>query len=82
MKKLSFVFVAVVAAIMASCGNGTPKANLKNDVDTLSYAIGMTQTQGLREYLTRIGVDSAYMDEFIKGLNEAANVGDDKKKVA
>ena len=82
MKKLSFVFVAVVAAIIASCGNGTPKANLKNDVDTLSYAIGMTQTQGLREYLTPIGVDSAYMDEFIKGLNEAANVGDDKKKVA
>ncbi len=82
MKKFSYLFVAVVAAVIASCGNGTPKADLKNDVDTLSYAIGMAQTQGLRDYLTRIGVDSAYMDQFIKGLNEGANAGDDKKKVA
>lgn len=82
MKKLSYIFVAAIAAIIASCGNGTPKADLKNDVDTLSYAIGMAQTQGLREYLTRIGVDSAYLNEFVKGLNEAANAGDDKKKTA
>ena len=82
MKKLSYLFVAVIAAVIASCGNGTPKADLKNDIDTLSYAIGMAQTQGLRDYLTRIGVDSAYMDQFIKGLNEGANAGDDKKKVA
>ena len=82
MKKLSYLFVAVVAAVIASCGNGTPKANLKSDIDTLSYAIGMAQTQGLRDYLTRIGVDSAYMDQFIKGLNEGANAGDDKKKTA
>lgn len=82
MKKLSFVFVAIVAAMIASCGNGTPKADLKNDIDTLSYAIGMAQTQGLHEYLNRLGVDSTYMDEFIKGLNEGANAGDDKKKTA
>ena len=30
----------------------------------------------------RLGVDTAYMDEFIKGLNEGANAGDDKKKAA
>jgi FKBP-type peptidyl-prolyl cis-trans isomerase FklB len=83
MKKLSFVFAAVVAAVIASCGNGTPKADLKTDVDTLSYAIGMSQTQGLKEYLTqRMGVDSAYIGEFIKGLNEGANAGDDKRKNA
>ncbi len=82
MKKLSFVFAVAVAAVIASCGNGTPKADLKSDVDTLSYAIGMAQTQGLREYLTHIGVDSAYMDQFIKGLNEGANAGDDKKQTA
>lgn len=82
MKKLSFIFVVAVAAIIASCGNGTPKADLKSDVDTLSYAIGMAQTQGLKEYLSHMGVDSAYMDQFIKGLNEGANAGDDKKKTA
>ncbi|MDE7455822.1 MAG: FKBP-type peptidyl-prolyl cis-trans isomerase, partial [Prevotella sp.] len=40
-------------------------------------------TQGLKDYLVvRLGVDTAYMDEFIKGLNEGANAGDDKKKAA
>lgn len=82
MKKLSYFFAAGVVAVMASCGNGTPKADLKNDVDTLSYAIGMAQTRGLRDYLTRMGVDSTYLNDFIKGLNEGANAGDDKKKTA
>ena len=68
---------------MASCGNGTPKADMKNDVDSLSYAIGMAQTQGLQDYLVmRMGVDTTYMDEFVKGLNEGVNTGSDKKKQA
>ncbi|HRN16630.1 MAG TPA: FKBP-type peptidyl-prolyl cis-trans isomerase, partial [Xylanibacter oryzae] len=84
MKKLSIVAVmAIAAAAFTSCGNSTPKADLKNDVDSMSYAIGMAQTQGLKEYLVgRLGVDTTYMDEFIKGLNEGANAGDDKKKAA
>ena len=84
MKKFTFAAIAAVAAVMMySCGNGTPKANLKSDIDTVSYAIGMAQTQGLKDYLVgRLGVDTAYMDEFIKGLNEGANAGDDKKKAA
>ena len=84
MKKLSFVAaMAIAVAAMSSCGNSTPKANLKSDVDSMSYAIGMAQTQGLKEYLVdRMGVDTAYIDEFIKGLNDGANAGDDKKKAA
>ena len=85
MKKFTFAAVAAVCAVMmyASCGNGAPKANLRSDVDTVSYAIGMAQTQGLKDYLVgRLGVDTTYMDEFIKGLNEGANAGDDKKKAA
>lgn len=83
MKKFSILAAVALAAIMGSCGNGTPKANLQNDVDTLSYAIGLAQTQGLKDYLTqRMGVDTTYIDEFIKGLNEGANAGDDKKKAA
>ena len=75
--------LAIVAAGIVSCGKSTPKANLKSDVDTLSYAIGMAQTQGLKEYLVeRMDVDTTYMKEFIKGLNEGANAGDDKKKAA
>lgn len=84
MKKLMFVAaVAIAAAAVTSCGGGAPKANLKSDVDTVSYAIGMAQTQGLKDYLVgSLGVDTAYMDEFIKGLNEGANAGDNKKKAA
>ena len=85
MKKFTIAAVAAVCAVMmyASCGNGAPKASLRSDVDTVSYAIGMAQTQGLKDYLVgRLGVDTTYMDEFIKGLNEGANAGDDKKKAA
>ena len=84
MKKIAFAAcVAVAAAAFTSCGNGTPSANLKNDIDTLSYAVGMTQSDGLKEYLVqRVGVDTAYIDEFIKGLNAGATAGDDKKKAA
>ena len=84
MKKLSIVAVmAIVAAGFTACGNGTPKANLKSDVDSMSYAIGMAQTNGLKEYLVdRLCVDTAYMGEFIKGLNEGVNAGDSKKKAA
>jgi len=84
MKKLSIVAaMAIVAAGFTACGNGAPKASLKSDVDSMSYAIGMAQTQGLKEYLVdRLGVDTTYISEFIKGLNEGANAGDNKKKAA
>ena len=84
MKKLTVVAsVAIAAAIFTSCGNSTPKANLKSDIDSMSYAIGMAQTQGLKEYLIyRMGIDTAYVDEFVKGVNVGANAGDDKKKAA
>jgi len=84
MKKMMFAAVAaVMTAMMISCGNGTPKASLKTDIDTVSYAIGIDQSQGLKDYLVgNMGIDTTYIDEFIKGLNEGANAGDDKKKAA
>ena len=85
MKKFTYAAIALIAALAASftsCGN-SPKANLKNDIDTVSYTIGMVQTQGLKEYLVnQLGVDTTYMDAFIKGLNEGANAGDNKKTAA
>ena len=85
MKKFTFAALALIAALAASfssCGN-SPKANLKNDIDTVSYTIGMSQTRGLKEYLVnQLGVDTTYMDAFIKGLNEGAKAGDDKKTAA
>lgn len=84
MKKFSIVAALAIAisGIFASCGNSPAKANLKNDVDTLSYAIGMAQTQGLKQYLLQMDIDTTYIDEFVKGLNDGANAGDNKKKAA
>ena len=83
MKKLLFAAaMAVAAGSMISCGNSTPKADLKNDVDTMSYAMGLSQTQGLKEYLVQMEIDTTNMDAFVKGLNDGANAGDDKKKAA
>ena len=75
--------MAIVAAGFTACGNSAPRASLKTDVDTMSYALGMAQTQGLKDYLVNsLGVDTAYMGEFIKGLNEGVNAGENAKKAA
>ncbi len=84
MKKITIVAAMAITAagFMTSCGNSTPKSNLKTDVDTLSYAMGMSQSQGLKEYLAQMEIDTTYMDAFVKGLNDGAAAGDDKKKAA
>ncbi len=84
MKKLLFgAVLACAAATFVGCGNSTPNANLKSEIDTFSYAIGLAQTQGLREYLVgRMGMDTAYIEDFVRGLNDGVNAGDDKKKTA
>ena len=82
MKKISAIFAVALAMVMASC-NGGPSANLKTDIDTLSYAIGMSQTQGLKDYLAmRMGVDTTYIEDFLKGFREGVKSSDDKAKAA
>ena len=84
MKKFSIVAVlAIMAVAFTSFRNYAPKANLTHDVDNLTYAMGMLQSQGLKDYLVgRMGMDTTYMDEFFRGLNDGANAGDDKAKAA
>ena len=75
--------IAIAAATLTSCGNSTPKANLKTDVDSLSYAVGLVQSQYVRQAIQQGQViDTTYMDEFVKGINEGANAGDDKRRAA
>ena len=81
MKKVTFLMALAVAAGMVSCTAQSPKADLKTDIDSLSYAIGMARTEGLDQYLAQQGIDSTQMSEFLKGFNEgAAKI--DKKDVA
>ena len=81
MKKVTFIMALAAAAGLASCTAQSPKANLKTDVDSLSYAIGMARTEGLDQYLAQQGIDSTQMTDFLKGFNEGASKID-KKDVA
>ena len=53
MKKISFFVAIAAAASLASCTAQAPKANMKNDVDSLSYMMGITNTQGLDMYMSQ-----------------------------
>ena len=74
--------VAATAMTMVSCDGGN-NATLKDGVDSLAYNLGVAQSEGLKQYMTmQLGVDSAYMDEFIKGMKEGAVNESDPKKEA
>jgi len=72
MKKVSILMVVAVAASLVSCTAQSPKATLKTDIDSLSYATGMARTEGLQMYLMQMGVDTAYMADFMRGFNEGS----------
>lgn len=82
MKKMMMMAaaVAMTATTMISCDGGNG-ANLKDGVDSLAYNLGVAQSEGLKQYMTiQLGVDTTYMDEFIKGMKEGAvNEADPKK---
>ena len=81
MKKVSILMVAAVAASLVSCTAQSPKATLKTDIDSLSYATGMARTEGLQMYLMQQGVDTTQMADFMRGFNEGAKMTN-KKDVA
>ena len=82
--KKSFILMAVaIMAVLTSCQTSAPKANITTKVDSLSYSMGIAQTQGLKDCLVqRMGMDTTYMDNFIKGLVEGVKMGDDAKQNA
>ena len=80
MKKSSIIMMFAAAAGLASCSQ-SPKANLKSDIDSLSYMMGVSNTQGLKDYVIgRMGVDSAYYADFLKGVEEGFSASDAKQK--
>lgn len=83
MKKIfASIIVASAAVLIVSCGN-TPKAKLRNSVDSLSYAYGVRYSVGLNEYLDKQAhIDSIYMSEFYKGVIDGFNAGNNKKRSA
>ena len=71
MKKIVLFAAIVAAAGLASCTAQAPKANMKSEIDSLSYMVGVTNTQGLSDFAyQRLGVDSASYTDFVRGIQD------------
>lgn len=89
MKKL-LILVAVVAG--ALCVNAkkkkveapvAPAVELKSGIDSISYAAGYAQTNGLIPFLQQQhGVDTAYIADFIQGMKDAKEKANDPRFIA
>ena len=85
------ILALTALALCATTGYAGPKGKKSNKkttaekVDTLStdqfsYAIGKLNTEGLVQYLTQhMGVDVAYMDDFLEGFGQTELTEADKK---
>ena len=74
MRKFGFFAVALAAISFASCTAQAPKAEFKNEIDSLSYMFGVANTQGLDYYISgQLGVDTTYMADFIAGVVAGVN---------
>jgi len=95
MKKIILIALAVMAsASFSNIDAAKKKKNDKKEVakqavvlttssDSLSYASGIAVTNGLMSYVQRqLGVDTAYMADFIQGFNEAVAGMNDKRQKA
>lgn len=77
------IIIAALVLMTSASFNAISAQKLESRLDTLSYTMGMTQTQGLMDYLTKqLDIDPQYMDEFIKGLKESVDNSNNKQKTA
>ena len=65
--------IATVIVSFTSCTAQTPKGDLKTNIDSLSYATGVSMTQGLDDYLMQLGISDEYKADFVKGFVEGAS---------
>ena len=93
MKKTIILALALVASASLYTADAAKKKTVKQPVaekkqavvlnsssDSVSYAAGMSVTNGLIPYLTQQqGVDTAYMADFVRGFQEVAKAGSDPK---
>ena len=85
MKKIVIVAVmAIAVGLFSGCGNSNKKSDTgtQKDEDSLAYAMGIMESQQMKMALSQLGVDSAYIDEFIKGVKAGIKNSGDKKKDA
>lgn len=60
-----------------------PAVELKDAGDSLAHIFGIAQSNGLKGYMVnQLGVDTAYIAEFCKGIMDAANIDPQNKEKA
>lgn len=70
----------LLAAVVAMTTASSFAQTLKTNSDSLSYAAGIAMTEGLMPYLSQsLKVDTALMDDFLRGFNEAVGKAGDKQ---
>lgn len=75
--------VALALLVAGATFNSVSAQQPVSRIDTLSYTVGMTQAQGLKEYLSsRLNINLDYMDDFIVGLQEAVDSSSIQRKAA
>ncbi len=93
--KARIITIVLLACLCISAGAATKKDKKKQKkavetekvdtvcIDTFSYAIGKANTMGLLDYLKqRMGVDTAYMEDFLKGFDQGGMTEEDKREKA
>ena len=78
------IMVALALLVVGATFNSTQAQQAPaTRIDSLSYSIGMAQTQGLKDYLAKqMKIDLNYMDDFVKGLKEGAFAENSQPKAA
>lgn len=92
---VALLLLAGATCFSAQAGNKKDKKNkkaqteavapvvLRSSADSLSYAAGYSATRGLLPYLqSRLNVDTAYLDDFVRGYQEAVAKSKDPRFAA
>ena len=82
MKK--FLFFAAVAAMVlttASC-NKSYKADLRTDVDSLSYEYGVGTGSQIKLMMAQQGIDTTYIEDVLDGIRDGVKAQGNEKKRA
>ena len=96
MKKTKIILMALVALLCMGATAATKKQRKGKkaakevaervdtvSVDTFSYLLGMANSNGLKTYLSqRMGIDTAYVEDFLKGFQQKELTEADKREKA
>ena len=96
MKKTKIILMALVALLCVGTTAATKKQRKGKkaakevaervdtvSVDTFSYLLGMANSNGLKAYLSqRMGIDTAYVEDFLKGFQQKELTEADKREKA